>query len=151
MDINIKKMEICDKYEIVTMMEKFYSSNAVSTNGSNEIFNNNVDNCISDNPYIEGYTICINNEIAGYTMLSKSYSTEFAKKCVWIEDLYLKPDFRGQGIIPKVIDFIKEKYKENILKLEVEEENAHAVHVYQKTDFKKLPYFVMMYKNKKDT
>lgn len=146
MDINIKKMEINDKKEIVTMMEEFYSSNAVSTNGSTEIFNNNVNNCISDNPYIEGYTIRINKEIAGYTMLSKSYSTEFATNCVWIEDLYLKPDFRGKGIIPKVIDFIKEKYKENILKLEVEEENAHAVHVYQKTDFKKLPYFVMIYK-----
>lgn len=40
---------------VIDMMRTFYSSPAVSTNGSEEIFRCDVEQCISDNPYLEGY------------------------------------------------------------------------------------------------
>ena len=76
-------------------------------------------------------------------MLAKSFSTEFGKQCIWLEDLYLKSEFRGQGIIPKFIKYLEEKYKECIFRLEVENENTHAVHVYEKSGFSSLPYVEM--------
>lgn len=144
MDFTIRKFEISDEPEIITMMEEFYSSDAVCTNGSFDIFKTDFQNCIGDNPYVEGYVFCLNSEILGYSMVTKGYSTEFGKLCIWLEDLYLKPEYRGKGIIPKFITYIKQKYIGCVFKLEVENENAHAMHVYTKMGFEKLPYVEMI-------
>ena len=137
-------MNIKHHDEVISMMQEFYSSEAVFTNGSLEIFENDFVNCINDCPYLEGYVFEENDEILGYAMLAKSFSTEFGKPCIWFENLYLKPEFRGKGIISKFIRQIKVQYKEAIFRLEVEKENEHAIHVYNKCDFKELPYSEMM-------
>ena len=51
MIFNIRKMNKDDKVEVISMMEVFYASDAVSTDGSPEIFNNDFENCIDDNPF----------------------------------------------------------------------------------------------------
>ena len=68
----------------------------------------------------------------------------YGKECIWFEDLYLKPEFRGFGIIPKFFNFIETEYKNTIFRLEVEKENEHAVHVYKKHKFSELPYCEMV-------
>ena len=55
MDFEIRQMHINDKKEIIAMMKTFYSSDAVFTNGSEEIFENDFLNCINNSPYLEGY------------------------------------------------------------------------------------------------
>lgn len=143
MHFSIRMFEPKDKSEILSMMKVFYSSDAVFTSGSDEIFEIDFENCLNENPYLEGYVFASNEKILGYAMLAKSFSTEFGKQCIWLEDLYLKSEFRGQGIIPKFIKYLEEKYKECIFRLEVENENTHAVHVYQKSGFSSLPYVEM--------
>lgn len=137
-------MNIVDKAEILSMMREFYSSDAVFTNGSDEIFEKDFNACVDNNPYIEGYVFSVATYIVGYGMIAKSFSTEFGKACIWFEDLYIKKDFRGFGIVPKFIEYIKQKYPECIFRLEVEAENSHAVHVYTKKGFKQLPYTEMV-------
>lgn len=124
-------------------MKVFYSSDAVLTNGSIEIFNNDFETCINSNPFLEGYAFTSNNIIIGYAMLAHSYSTEFGKPCIWFEDLYLKEQYRGKNIIPKFIKYIENNYPNTILRLELEEENTHALHVYKECGFSKLPYLEM--------
>ncbi len=144
MEFLIRKMDANDKNEILSMMREFYSSDAVYTNGSDTIFESDFLNCINDNPYLEGYVFSSGIEILGYAMIAKSYSTEFGQPCVWFEDLYIKKEFRGKGIVPKFIEYIKQNYPENVYRLEVEDENTHALHVYNKLEFKKLPYKEMI-------
>ena len=139
----IRKFINSDKSEIISMMRNFYSSEAVFTNGSEEIFERDFENCLGENPYLEGYVFSQENNILGYAMIAKSFSTEFGKACIWLEDLYLKSEYRGQGVIPKFIEFVENKYKNCILRLEVELENTHAVHVYEKSGFSRLPYLEM--------
>lgn len=144
MKFDIRKFIDSDKYEIISMMNVFYSSDAVYTNGSDEIFESDFENCLNENSYLEGYVfVSDENIILGYAMLAKSFSTEFGKACIWLEDLYLKPEYRGQGVIPKFIEFVEEHYHNAILRLEVEKENTHAVHVYEKAGFSPLPYVEM--------
>jgi ribosomal protein S18 acetylase RimI-like enzyme len=76
-------------------------------------------------------------------MLAKSYSTEFGKRCIWIEDLYLLPDYRGLGIGSAFFAFVEERYPNCLLRLEVEEDNERARHVYDKCGFDVLPYMEM--------
>ena len=107
------------------------------------LFRTDIENCINDNPYLEGYIFEVSGEIQGYGMIAKSFSTEFGRPCMWIEDIYIKESCRGAGIGSKFIDYIGEKYPDAILRLEVEEENERAVNVYKKNGFSFLPYLEM--------
>ncbi|MBQ3544047.1 MAG: GNAT family N-acetyltransferase [Lachnospiraceae bacterium] len=143
MNTTIRKMNIEDKYTVIEMMKVFYTSPAVLSNGSEEIFENDVENCINDSPYLEGYVFENFEEIQGYAMIAKSFSTEFGKPCIWIEDLYIKEEYRSMGIGSEFFEYIQEKYLNCIFRLEVEEENEKAIRVYKKCGFEVLPYMEM--------
>lgn len=144
MKFKIRKIKKDDKAEILSMMEEFYSSDAVYTNGSKEIFETDFENCINNSPYIEGHVFEENNTILGYGMIAKSFSTEFGKPCIWFEDLYIKSEFRGKGIISEYIKHIEKTYINAIFRLEAEDENTRAIYVYKKAGFEKLPYIEMI-------
>ncbi|MBE6787123.1 MAG: GNAT family N-acetyltransferase [Ruminococcaceae bacterium] len=139
----IRPMTETDKQDVLNMMKTFYNSPAVFTNGSDEIYESDFQNCVNENPYLEGFIIENSAEIQGYAMIAKSFSTEFGKQCIWLEDLYIKEKFRGLGLGKKVLDFITQKYTNCIFRLEVEEENERAVKLYEKSGFSVLPYMEM--------
>lgn len=139
----IRIMTRSDAPEVMEMMRAFYSSEAVFTNGSDEIFTADIENCLNDNPYIEGYIFCDGENVLGYAMIAKSFSTEFGKPCIWIEDIYLKEEYRGIGIGRKFFDYITGKYEGHLFRLEVEEENEGAKRLYEKCGFSVLPYMEM--------
>ncbi len=143
MNYKIRLMEDRDRGEVLDMMRVFYSSPAVSTNGSEEIFNADIDGCVGDSPFLEGYIFESAGKIHGYAMLAKSFSTEFGRPCIWIEDLYIKEDFRGLGLGSSFFEYIEKKYEGAIFRLEVEEENKIATYVYKKAGFDLLPYMEM--------
>ena len=147
MDINIRYIEEKDRKDILEMMRIFYSSEAVFSNGSEEIFNTDIDNCINASPYVEGYVFDDGKDIKGYAMVAKSYSTEFGRPCIWIEDIYVKEEYRGFGIGSLFLDYIVEKYPNYLFRLEVESENERAVRVYEKCGFDILPYMEMKKSN----
>ena len=146
MDFIIRNMTEQDTQEVMDMMRVFNASPAVQSNGSDEIFENDIKNCVSGSPYLEGYIFEKEGQILGYAMAAKSFSTEFGKPCVWIEDLYMKPESRGLGIGSKFFEYIEEKYSDVVVRLEVEEENERAVHVYKKAGYEVLPYMEMIRK-----
>ena len=129
----IRPMQPADKEAVLAMMEVFYASPAVLSNGSAAIFSSDFEACINDNPYLEGYMFEENGQIQGYAMAAKSFSTEFGRPCIWVEDLYIKEDFRGTGIGSLFLEFIEKKYPEAVLRLEVEEENGRALKSMRKT------------------
>ena len=143
MNFTIRAMTTQDKDSVLEMMRVFYASPAVFTNGSEEIYLKDVEACVGDNPFLEGYVFEANGELRGYAMVAKSFSTEFGKPCMWIEDLYLKEGSRGTGMGKAFFDFLTQKYTDCIFRLEVEEENERAIRLYQKSGFTVLPYMEM--------
>ena len=140
MSSTIRLMRKEDKPILMEMMRVFYASPAVLSNGSEEIFSSDIDNCVNDNPYLDGYVLEDETGIQGYTMVAKSFSTEFGKACIWIEDLYIKEQYRGAGLGKRLIDFITSKYTDCIFRLEAEAENERAIRLYKKCGFSVLPY-----------
>ena len=143
MEHTIRRMKECDRAEVLRMMRGFYASPAVLSNGSEEIFAADVDACVGDSPYLEGYIFEEGGEIMGYAMTAKSFSTEYGRPCIWIEDLFVKEAYRGLGLGSRFLRWIEEQYPKALLRLEVEEENEHALHVYKKCGFEVLPYMEM--------
>ncbi len=139
----IRTMVREDKSVVMDMMRVFYASPAVLSNGSEEIFAADIENCVNDSPYLEGFIFEDVDKIQGYAMIAKSFSTEFGKLCIWIEDLYLEPESRGLGIGSLFFEYLEKTYKDCIFRLEVEEENERAIHVYEKNGFAVLPYMEM--------
>ena len=143
MSIVIREMVNNDRRPVKWMMEEFYASNAIATNGSKEIFNNDINACISDNPYLEGYVFENDGYVFGYAMLAKSFSTEYGKPCIWIEDLYIQEQECNTGLGSTFFECIEKIYPDCIFRLEVEAENERAIHVYKKNGFDFMPYLEM--------
>ena len=143
---NIRKMTAGDKQAVIEMMRVFYTSPAVFSNGSENIFIQDIEACTGENPYLDGYIFAApdSGEIQGYGMVAKSFSTEFGKPCAWIEDIYIKDSYRGLGIGSRFIEHVKKTYAGCVIRLEVEEENERAVKVYEKNGFHVLPYMEMI-------
>ena len=144
MNILIRLMTKQDKPELLKMMRVFYDSPAVEHTASNEILEKDIDDCLSDMPYLEGFVIEDKNKIIGYAMTAVSYTTEYGGICIWLEDLYLKPEYRHSGIAGELFKFIENYYPDAVrFKLEVEPENEFAVKAYQKYGYHVSPYFLM--------
>ncbi len=143
MNTIIRQMTDKDKLIVLDMMRVFYNSPAVHTNGSEQIYLNDIENCINDNPYLTGYVFENSGDIQGYAMIAKSFSTEFGKPCIWIEDLYIREEYRGCGIGSLFMDFVTKEYTDCIYRLEVEEDNKNALRLYEKSGFTILPYMEM--------
>ena len=141
--MKIEKMTGAHAHAVLEMMRVFYASDAVFTNGSEEIFQNDIAACVSDNPYAEGFVFIEDGGVVGYAMLAKSFSTEFGCPCIWIEDLYFLEAYRGRGFGSAFFAFLEERYSDVLLRLEVEEENERAVKTYRKNGFDTLPYMEM--------
>ena len=90
-----------------------------------------------------GYVFEKDGYLQGYAMLAKSFSTEFGKPCIWIEDIYVKEEYRGLKIGSLFFNFIENKYPNSLFRLEVERENERAVNFYKKCGYDVLPYMEM--------
>ena len=63
--------------------------------------------------FVEVWLAEIEDEVAGQVLFFRNFSTFLAKPGLYIEDIYVRPQFRGRGIgkklLNKVIDFAAEK------------------------------------------
>ena len=141
----IRKISENDRAKVASMMKAFYESPAVNSNGSEEIFQNNISTCIEGSPYASGYVFTRDDDsVCGYAMLAHSYSTEFGRPAVWIEDIYIEEDMRGTGLADEFFALVKAEYPKHIHRLEAEHDNYRAIHSYEKNEFEKMPYLEMI-------
>ena len=141
--MEIKTMTAAHGAAVMEMMREFYASPAVLSNGSEEIFRNDIAACVSDSPFLEGYVFAEGERLLGYAMVATAFNCEYGRICKWIEDLYVLPDYRGRGIGGRFLDYVAGKYPDALLRLEVEEENESAVALYRRHGFEVFPYMEM--------
>ena len=89
MNYTIRPMLRDDAPYVIDMMRVFYASPAVLSNGSEEIFQNDVENCVNDSPYLEGYIIEDGQKIKAEHFqngwIEFDTNEDYETACRWVE------------------------------------------------------------------
>lgn len=142
----IRRIEEKDRDEYIKMAAEFYSSNAVLHPVPTEFFARTFDEMLSSDRYAVGYIIEKDGKTAGYALLAKTFSQEAGGMVVWAEELYIKPEFRSNGLGTEFFAYLEDNRTDDIkrIRLEVELENEGAVKLYKRLGYDFLEYNQMI-------
>jgi GNAT superfamily N-acetyltransferase len=77
----------------------------------------------------------VDNSIVGYSLLTFYWSNEYQGEVAIIDELYVKPEYRNQGISTQFINLLVCTKQYAILQLEVFKKNLNALRFYQRMNF----------------
>lgn len=93
---------------------------------------------IGDEDYGRAFLICADGEVAGYAVLTFGYSLEFHGRDAFVDELFLRAAWRGQGIGQRALAFLADVCRASgiaALHLEVGRENTAAQRTYRRFGF----------------
>ncbi len=137
---DLRKINQNDKNEFMTMSRDFYNSDAVSAPVPENFHEQAFSDLMAGTPYAECLFFTHENQVAGFALLAKTYSREAGGECVWVEELYLKPEFRRMGAAKTFFGKLSALYPAARYRLEVEPDNERAKKLYRACGFTSLPY-----------
>lgn len=138
----VREINSDDKMDFIKMCNDFYNTDGVDhvipVSNIEKTFNL----LMSGSDFTKAYVCEKNNKLAGYILLALTYSNEAGGMVVWLEEIYVKTDFRSHGIGSELIDFVIDEYKESAarFRLEITESNIGAKKLYQSKGFRDLSY-----------
>ena len=135
-----------DKNIFLILTKAFYSSPAVAHSVPTKYHLVTFEQLMKDNIYASCYMIEYNQKVVGYALLAKTFSGEAGGIVVWIEELFILPEYRNKGLGTEFFNFVKETIEPQVarIRLEVEPENTNAIRLYQQMGFDTLPYQQMV-------
>jgi len=95
-------------------------------------------NFIDDPTFGRIWLISVDSELVGYLILTLGYSIEYGGRDAFIDEVYIRAEYRGRGIGSQTISFAEEECRTlgvRALHLEVERENTNAQRLYRKVGF----------------
>ena len=98
------------------------------------------------NDYAECFFINKDGTDAGFLLMAYTFSQESGGKVAWVEEIFINPEYRGQGLGKEFFNFIKKEIEPHCtrIRLEVEEDNIKAKKLYSSLGFEILPYQQMV-------
>ncbi len=136
----IRPLSVEDKKIYIEMAHEFYSTDAVWHTVPQDHFEKTFNELIRSDVYAEGFAFEYNCKVVGYALIAKTFSQEAGGLVVWIEEIYVKPEFRDKGLGGEFLKFIEKERPAVRYRLEIEPENERAVALYQKNGFTMMPY-----------
>ncbi|WP_085833305.1 GNAT family N-acetyltransferase [Clostridium merdae] len=143
----IRDLQSNDKNVFISMVNEFYSSNAVVHSVDPKNFEITFQQAVIDkSPFLRALIIEDDNEKPlGYALLSFTYSNEAGGLVVLIEELYLNEACRGKGIGRQFFEYLEQEYPSaKRFRLEATKENEDAIRLYQRLDYKVLDYIQLI-------
>lgn len=141
----IRELMAEDKEFFCQIMDEFYRTDAVIKPLSSEIINRVYEDCINSSPFVKAYIF--EDEVPfGYGVVGFGYSNEAGGVCLWVEDLYIRSEYRGKGWGSEFFKMLEREYGKKVrrMRLEVEPDNHSAVGLYRKFGFDFLEYSQMI-------
>ena len=138
--MRIRKLEARDKEAYVSLASAFYHSEAVLHPVPIKNIENTFAELMKRDTYAECHICEENGEAIGFLLVAKTFSQESGGIVTWIEELFLKEEYRGGGRGTQMIDYIMRTFPSSRFRLEAEPENDRAIKLYKRLGFKELPY-----------
>ena len=134
--IRFETSKISDIETLSSMMKDFYAIDnyPISIEKSKVLLNEFIEN----ENLGKSYLIYKEEKIAGYFIITYVFSFEYGGRIAFLDELYIKSEFRNQGIGNDAIEFLKTKTKAlniNLIYLEIENHNEKAQNLYLKHNF----------------
>ena len=138
----IREIKSDDKIDFIKMCMDFYNTDGVDHSIPVSNMEKTFNLLMEGLDFAKAYVCEKNNKTVGYILLALTYSNEAGGMVVWLDEIYVKPEFRSQGIGSELIDFVIEKYKNKIsrFRLEITESNIGAKKLYLSKGFTDLSY-----------
>jgi diamine N-acetyltransferase len=136
MSINFSQAELTDREKLLELMREYYAfdnlrfDEAAAREALKQI--------LQDESVGRIWLIKLDDEIAGYSILTLGFSLEFHGRDAFLDEIYLRDRFRGRGIGRRALEFLEEQCRQlgvRALHLEVERENKNAQAVYRGSGF----------------
>ncbi len=140
----IRKVTIDDKKVFISLAKRFYSTDAVLSPIPDENFEATFQELMWSDLYAEGFLIETDGKTAGYALIAKTFSQEAGGLAIWIEELFILPEFQGKGLGKEFFDWLFQNRPAKRYRLEIEPENEKAIGLYLKKGFIDLPYGQMV-------
>lgn len=126
-----------DADELVELMREFYAFEHLAFDEAAARIA--LGQILSEGKFGVVHLIRVGAETAGYLVVTFAFSLEFHGRDAFVDELYLRENFRGSGIGKASIEFAAEVCRaEGIaaLHLEVERENTRAQNLYRRAGFR---------------
>ena len=141
----MRRIKSEDRALYLELAKEFYATDAVLHPVPFAYFERTFAEIMRSDVYVEGYLLMDTQERpAGYAVVSKTFSQEVGGMAAWLEEVYVRPDFQGQGIGKAFFEEWERLHPEFVRqRLEVERENVRAIRLYEALGFSEIAYYQM--------
>ena len=137
----IRKITLADREEYLKMADDFYHSGAAIAPVPKKYMEITFDEMMSSDRYVEGYFFEEDGIVKGFALLAKTFSQEAGGIVIWIEELFVKEEYRNNGLVQKFFEFLYETHKDAArFRLETEPDNEDAMRLYYRMGFENFEY-----------
>lgn len=145
-DTPFRPLCAADEAVFLEMAEEFYHSNAVLHPIPPEYHRVAFQEMLSSDRYLAGYLLEQDGKAAGFAVTNRMMQHEAGGFVIWIEELYLRKEFRGSGLGSRFLNWIEQQMrgKAKLLRLETEPENTRAQQLYARLGYQPLKYSQMI-------
>ena len=145
-ELTFRPITAADETDFYTMAEEFYHSDAVLHPIPAEYHRRAFAEMMRSGQYLSGYIFTDGDNTAGFAVTNRMMQHEAGGVMVWVEDLSIRPAYRGQGLGSRVLAWLEEQLQGDavMLRLETEPENERAQELYYRLGYENLNYLQMI-------
>ena len=145
-ELTFRPFTAADETDFYTMAEEFYHSDAVLHPIPAEYHRRAFAEMMRSGQYLSGYIFTDGDNTAGFAVTNRMMQHEAGGVMVWVEDLYIRPAYRGQGLGSRFLAWLEEQLRGDavMLRLETEPENERAQELYYRLGYENLNYLQMI-------
>jgi len=133
-----------DREVYLKMAHDFYHSDAVLHPVPDKYIAASFEEMMRSDAYLTCLIFERDGQTAGYALLCKTWSQEAGGKAVWIDELYVIPEFRGKGIGHEFFAELQRIEPVTRYRLEIEPDNLRARKLYESMGFEGLGYLQLV-------